>query len=185
MSQRDVARAIARVYLKQAAEEAAYNVSRDWDAKQQEWRQRMGENIDRWTDNYNRNVEKIDKINDNLEKLSARLEKTRDREQLKKIKNWIDRDEDRLSALSSKNRELKSKIQGVEQKLNQGGEEPWFYREQRYARGGHYVHHSRKKLNQPKSEARHVKVKKASDDSSSESKPVPREKSFLEILFGL
>lgn len=73
MGERDLARAVAYVYLKRAATQAAETVSREWDEDQASWRNRMEGNIERWTEQHYANVERIDKLDENLAKLQERL----------------------------------------------------------------------------------------------------------------
>lgn len=185
MSKRDLARAIARVYLKRAAEEAAYTVSREWDDKQRAWRSRMEDNITRWIDNYNNNVGKIDKIDDHLDRLTGRLSTTRGAKQLAKIKEWVEQEETRRTLLVKRNADLAKKIREVEQKLSSGGETPWFYRESDYGRGGHGSFRTNRSLHRTKREqsSRHTTTVIAKVDVE-EVKPT-RPKTFLELLLGL
>lgn len=128
MGEWELLAAVRMIQLKRAAEGAAYTVSREWDAKQREWRERQARNVARWIDQYNDNVDRLDKVDANLDKLAEMRANAKGAARQAQVDAWIEESEAKKKKFKGWNKDLRDKISDVNEKLSQGSEAPWFYR---------------------------------------------------------
>lgn len=110
-----------RDLLDQAWQVASARLKQEYEEKQQrhkEWRNRMEDRIERWTELLEKNENVISRLERQIDECNDMERDAKSSDFASTVRGWIEEKRDKISSIAQTNRELEEKIRSVNNKLN-------------------------------------------------------------------
>lgn len=87
--------------------------------RDQEWRQRQGENIDRWQSRINNSTEFVERLEAQISDLEVKLASARTTDFAERVQGWIEEKVEKIKEARAQISELQTRINDVQQRLRE------------------------------------------------------------------
>ena len=104
--------------IRQMLDEAWEAATKAASEKQDEWRERMENHVERWTELYEKNEDVVAKLEQQIEECEEMESSAKSEDFAERVRGWIDEKMAKIRDIQSTNRELEEKIRSAKSKLS-------------------------------------------------------------------
>jgi acyl-CoA reductase-like NAD-dependent aldehyde dehydrogenase len=104
--------------IRQMLDEAWEAATKTASEKQDEWRERMENHVERWTELYEKNEDVVAKLEQQIEECEEMESNAKSDDFAERVRGWIDEKMAKIRDIQRTNRELEEKIRSAKSKLS-------------------------------------------------------------------